>query len=88
MTILYDTENFKARQKAGMMWRIGAIRCECELVLCQRREPTFNQPSIEVFLCEVEGGSEPSLLDFCGAAKVRFRETEQIALGVSGHCDH
>jgi hypothetical protein len=51
-------------------------------------EPTFNQPPIEGSLCDAEGGSEPSLPNFCGAAKVRFRETEQIALWVSGHCDH
>jgi hypothetical protein len=32
------------------------IRYECEVVLCQRREPTFNQPPIEGSFCDTEGG--------------------------------
>jgi hypothetical protein len=36
--------------------REGDICYDCEVVLCQRREPTFNQPQIEGSFCDAEGG--------------------------------
>jgi hypothetical protein len=65
--------------------RIADLLCKREVVLCRRREPTFNQPPIEGSFCDTNGRSEPILLIFCDAANVWFVKLPGWQSFVSDH---